>query len=88
MRQRSSSSLKKFAIAFFVLAVLSVAVAISYIFIRDEEWLQSMIIMWISAVIWVLCGILVLRSAKKQKEEEAKKVKVNAFNYAKIGKKK
>lgn len=88
MRLKSSSSMRKFGIAFFVLAAVCVAVAIFDIVVKEQDWLKNMILMWFCAVLWVVCGIIVMRSAKKQKEEESKKVKINAFNYAKVGKKK
>ncbi len=88
MKFKSSDTARKVGIVFFALAVLCVIIGIYDVIVKEQDWLLNFIIMIFCAVLWIVCGIIVLKSAKKQKEAESKKVKINAFNYAKVSKKK
>ena len=88
MRFKTSNSARKFGFLFLGLAVLSVVIGIFDVITKDQNWLMNFILMIICAVLWVVCGIIALLSSKKLKEAESKKAKINAFNYAKVRKKK
>ncbi len=88
MKFKSSSAATKIGILFLVVAVLCVALAVFYIAAGGESWVRDLALMLFCAVLWTVCGIIVLKTAKKLKEKESKKVKISAFNYAKVRKKK
>ncbi len=88
MKFKSSHTAKKVGMAFYALAVLCLVIGIYDVIVKEQDWLLNFIIMIFCAVIWIVCGIMVLKEARKQKEAESKKVKINAFNYAKTSKKK
>ncbi len=88
MKFKSSSAARKIGILFLVLAVICVALAVFYIVARGENWVMDLALILFCAVLWTVCGIIVLLTANKLKDKESKKVKISAFNYAKVRKKK
>ncbi|MDO5520524.1 MAG: hypothetical protein Q4G58_08545 [bacterium] len=80
---KNSKKAKGIAYAFFIVAIISLIGGISLIVSQGMSQ-PDIIIMWlISSALWIICGIIILKSSKVLKEKEDSKPKINAFNYGK-----
>ncbi|MDO5294894.1 MAG: hypothetical protein Q4F05_19335 [bacterium] len=79
------NSKKAKSIGYIFLGVAMISLIGGIVLVATQGVTQlDVIIMWlISSALWVICGIIILRSSKVLKEKEDSKPKINAFNYGK-----
>ncbi len=73
MKLKTSGRTKTVGIIFLALALFCVGLAIMACVSKGEKWTTNCILMLICAVLWIVCGIIVLKTANRQKQGEAKK---------------
>ena len=88
MRIKTSKGARTAGIVCFIFAAVCMGVSIANLVYRGQGWETNFGLLLFCSIIWIVCGIIILLTSKKLKDEESKKVKINAFNYAKVRKKK
>lgn len=83
MNLKGSRKTRGFAILFICVGIISFLGGILLLASDGTKSLQTSIMWFISGVLWTICGIILLVSAKRKKKEEEEKPKITAFNYGK-----